>query len=200
MPGGDWRSLFNGHTLTGWAPTGRPEGWSVQDGCIVCTGRGGGYLRTLEQFADFELTLEFRIDPGVQSGILFRWSDLQDPANTALEMPILDTHGREPPGPRDCGALDDMVAPRVQAVRPGGTWNGVLIRCAGPLVDIELNGVHVVAADVSLWTEPHRNPDGTPNRFAHAWARLPQRGHIGLEDHGGRVWFRNVRLRELPQP
>jgi hypothetical protein len=197
MAAEDWRSLFNGKTLTGWVATGRPEGWTVEDGCIACTARGGGYLRTLEQFEDFELVLEFRFEPRTNSGVFFRWSDLADPVNTGLEMQVLDTHGREPPGKHDCGALYDMVAPRVQAVRPAGEWNRAVIHCRGPLVTIDLNDRRVVEADTSLWTEPHRNPDGTANKFTHAWASLPRRGHIGLQDHGGRVWFRHVRLREL---
>ena len=193
----DWRSLFNAHTLTGWRATGRAEGWAVEQGCIACTAKSGGYLYTLEQFEDFELSLEFRFEPGVNSGVFFRWSDLTDPVHTGLELQVLDTHGREPPGRHDCGALYDMVAPAVQVVRAAGEWNRALIHCEGTLVRIDLNDVRVVDADLSLWVVAGQNPDGTPNKFAHAWAGMPRRGHIGLQDHGGRVWYRNIRLREL---
>ena len=195
----DWRSLFNGHTLTGWAATGKPEGWVVDHGCIACAARGGGYLYTQEQFENFALSLDFRIVPGARSGVFFRWSDLADPVNTGFELQLLDTFGHEPPGEHDCGALCGLVAPAAQAVRPAGEWNEVLVCCQGPVVRIDLNGQCVVEADTSHWTEAGRNPDGSQNPFAHAWADMPRKGHIGIRDYGGRVWFRNVRLRELGQ-
>ena len=94
-----WKELFNGENLDGWKTTGRPEGWTVDEGAILCMVQGGDYLYTLEQFEDFDLELEFRSEPGVNSGVFFRWSDLEDPVHTGLEIQILDTPaGKEPTG------------------------------------------------------------------------------------------------------
>ena len=192
-----WISLFDGETLDGWAATGRPEGWAVDDGSILCTVQGGGYLYTEAQFGDFILSVDFKIDPGTNSGIFFRWSDLRDPVHTGFEVQILDTYGKEPPGKHDCGALYDMVAPSKQACKPAGEWNTCVITCDDNLITIELNGEKVVETDLNEYTTPGMNPDGTKNKFKYAWKYMPRKGHIGLQDHGGKVWFRNIKIKPL---
>ena len=193
-----WKELFNGENLDGWKTTGRPGGWTVDEGAILCTVQGGDYLYTLEQFEDFDLELEFRTEPGVNSGVFFRWSDLEDPVHTGLEIQILDTPaGKEPTGTHKCGALYDMVAPEVNAARPVGEWNRMRLSCKGPAIQVELNGERVIQADIDQWDTPGKNPDGSDNKFKYAWKDMPRCGHLGLQDHGGRVWFRHVRIREL---
>ena len=121
-----WRELFNGRDLGGWAATGDAAGWDVDGGCIRCRAERGGYLYTLDRFEDFELSLEYRTEPRCNSGVFFRWSDLQDPVNTGLEIQILDTWGRTvcargtststttaPPG-------DAPTARRTSTATPGG--------------------------------------------------------------------------------
>ena len=89
--------LFDGNSLDGWAATGNPAGWTVDQGCIFCTAENGEYLYyTNDQFRNFELSLEFKHPPGANSGVFFRWTDLDDPVQTGIEIQILDTHGREP--------------------------------------------------------------------------------------------------------
>jgi len=192
-----WVSLFDGRTLDGWAATGSDEGWTVEDNAIMCTVRGGGYLYTLNQYENFLLSIDFRIEEGVNSGIFVRWSDLQDPVNTGIEVQVLDSYGRGNPGKHDCGAIYDLVAPAKQACRPAGEWNHVLITCDQDIISVELNNEPVVEMDVALWNKPGRNPDGTKNKYKYAWSELPRQGHIGLQDHGGRVWYRNIAVKEL---
>lgn len=191
-----WRSLFDGKTLKGWAATGSTESWGVEDGAISLLTRGGGYLYTLDQFENFELSVDFKIDKGVNSGIFFRWSDLKDPVNTGIEMQVLDSYGNSPAGKHDCGAIYDIAAPSKQACKPAGEWNTVVITCDKSLVSVDLNGERVVRIDLNDWTTAGINPDGSRNKFSRAYKDLPRRGHIGLQDHGGRVWFKNVRIRE----
>jgi len=191
----DWQSLFDGRTLDGWGTTGDPEGWTVADGTIACDGTGGNYLYTREEYDDFELELEFNLEPGANSGVFLRWSDRSDPVHTGLEVQLLDTPDVESPGRKDCGALYDMLAPAAMPLRPAGEWNHLVVSCHGPYVAERLNGVHVLSADVRMWDTPGENPDGTDNKFENAWADMPRLGHVGLQDHGDRVRFRNVRLR-----
>lgn len=188
------RDIFDG-TLDEWAATGDPDAWTVDDGCIHCRGAGGGILYSYPTFEDFELRLEFRIEEGVNSGVFFRLSDLSDPVHTGLEIQVLDTHG-DPQDRHSCGALYDLVAPAEDAARPAGEWNTLELVCVGPHIRERLNGTQVVDVDISRYTEAGRNPDGSENKFENAWATMPRRGHIGLQDHGGEVWFRDLRVRE----
>lgn len=192
-----WRLLFDGETLTGWKATGKADGWIVEDGCLVCTAQGGGYLATEEQFEDFHLELDFKIEPRGNSGVFVRWSDLADPVNTGIEIQILDSYGTEELTRHTCGAIYDLVAPSKDVFRPAGEWNHYLIRCEGPKISVELNGELVAEANIDDWAEAGKNPDGTPNKFTYAWATMPRRGHIGLQEHDGKLWFRNVKIKEL---
>lgn len=191
----DWRSLFDGETLDGWGATGDPDAWRVEDGTIHCTGEGGGYLYTEETYEDFDLDLGFRIDPGVNSGVFLRLSDLEDPVHTGLEIQILDTHGEEP-DEYACGALYDLVPPKEDAAKPAGEWNRLEVTCDGPNIEERLNGEEVLDVDIDRWDTPGENPDGTENKFDYAWADMPREGHLALQDHGGRIWFRDLQVRE----
>jgi len=57
--------------------------------------------------------------------------------------------------------------------------------------------VQIIDMDVDLWTEPHKNPDGTANKFNTAIKDMPRVGHIGLQDHDQPIWYRNIRIRAL---
>ena len=192
-----WISLFDGKTLNGWGATGDPKGWTVDDGCILCTVQGGQYLYTKEQFADFVLAIDFRTEPKVNSGIFLRWGDLKDAVHTGIEIQILDTHGKTPTTTHDCGAIYDLVAPTRNTCKPAGEWNHAVITCNKSMLSVELNGEKIAEMDVDRWTTAGLNPDGTKNKFRYALKDFPRRGHIGLQDHGGRIWFRNIKLKQL---
>ena len=70
------------------------------------------------------------------------------------------------------------------------------IACEGSHLREVLNGEEVVAVDLDEWDAPGRGPDGSDNEFAHAWSDAPRCGRVGLQDHGGEVRFRTVRVRE----
>lgn len=185
--------LFDGKTLSGWAATGDPNGWTVDRGCIYCTADNGEYLYyTRELFRDFELSLEFKHPPGANSGVFFRWTDLDDPVQTGIEIQILDTHGREPATTKCCGAVYDVKAPTHNACTPAGEWNHMVVCTVDNIIRVALNGEQVTEMDLSGWTAPGRNPDGTPNKFNRAYCEMTETGYIGLQDHNSRIWFRNI--------
>lgn len=190
--------LFDGSSLSGWAATRNPEGWAVQNGLLVCKGETHGYLYTLEQFENFILQLEYKAGPTVNSGVFFRWTDLSDPVNTGLEMQIWDTYHHETMVRNSSGALYDLVAPSSNAVRPAEEWNQITIKCNGSLIQLTLNGTVVVEADIDQWSAAGKNPDGSDNKFLYAWRDRPRKGHIGLQDHGGYIEFRNIKIQVLP--
>ncbi len=189
--------LFDGKDLKGWKVTGKAEGWVVDGDSILCTAKDGGYLYTEERFGDFELDLSYRTEPGVNSGIFFRWSDLEDPVNTGIEMQILDTYGQSSPDKHAAGAIYDIQPPLVNAVKPAGQWNFARIRCEGSVVECWLNDQRTGAINLDDYTEAGKNPDGTPNKFRFAYKDLPREGHIGFQDHGGKVWFKDITIRRL---
>ena len=66
-------------------------------------------------------------------------------------------------------------------------------------IAVALNGEAVSEMDLDRWTEAGKNPDGTANKFRYAYKEMARRGYIGLQDHGNVVWYRNIRIRELPK-
>jgi hypothetical protein len=192
-----WRSLFDGATLNGWTVEDGKDQWTVDDGAIVCRGTGSGYLRSNEQFGDFALAIEFNIEKGTNSGVFVRWSNIKDPVNTGIEVQILDSAGKQRPDKHDSGALYDLVAPSVNTMRPAGEWNRMVIVCQGPYITSRLNGVRVAEMDLSQYTRPGRNPNGSRNKFRYAMGTLPPHGYIGLQNHGGPLRFRSISLLPL---
>ena len=192
-----WESLFDGETLNGWGITGNPDGWSVAGDCIHCKAEGGGYLYTEETFRDFVLSLEFRYAPKANSGVFFRWTDLEDPVQTGIEIQILDTYERSPATTHCCGAVYDVQAPARNTCKRTGEWNQMVLTAEGSNLQVDLNDEQVVDMDLSRWSTPGVNPDGTPNKFERAYCEMVEDGHIGLQDHGGKVWFRELKIKTL---
>lgn len=210
--GEGWKRLFDGKTLEGWATTGKAEGWAVEDGAIACQVKGGGYLYTKAQHEDFALSLEFRVSPPIpkvnpktkkealakcNSGVFIRWSDLKNPVHTGIEVQVYDSVGAATPGRHDCGALYDMVAPTKNVERPVGEWNRMVITCKGPVITVELNGEKICEMNQDQYATAGLNPDGTKNKYKLPWKTTPRVGHIGFQDHGHRVWFRDIKIRTL---
>lgn len=190
----EWVTLFDGSNLDAWQME-KPEGWAVEDSAMAL--KKGGYIWTKEKFGNFVLEAEFKITKDCNSGIFFRTGDLKDPVQTGMEMQVYDAPQKPKPVKNDCGALYDLVAPSSYAMKPVGEWNRAVITCRDSLVTIDLNGVNVVTADLSQWTTPHKNPDGSENKFNLALKDFPREGHIGFQDHGFPLWYRNVRIKRL---
>lgn len=197
-----WKSLFNGKDLTGWELT-RPGSWSAEAG--VLARKGGADLWTVDEFGDFILDLEFKVAEGTNSGVCLRVK--RDPEiqpwwrDGALEVQLVDSCAAVKPSMHDCGSLYDLVAPAKNAMRESGQWNRLTITAAGSRIAIVMNGEKIVDADLDTWTEAHKNPDGTPNKYAKPMKDAPRKGHLFLQEHGNSVWFRNLYIKPLdPAP
>jgi len=195
-----WRLLFDGVSLDGWRGYGRedvPDAWRVEDGTLTLVGQGGDII-TEEQFGDFELALEWKIEPGGNSGVFYRAVEGLDWIyQGAPEMQILDDAGH-PDGQAEITSAGSNFGlhgvPR-GIVRPAGSWNRARIVVRGSFVEHWLNGVEVVSYELGSeeWKALVQ-----ASKFS-AWPAYgsADRGHIGLQDHGNRVWFRDVKLRSL---
>ena len=196
-----WTLLFDGETTNGWRGYKKdrfPEqGWKVRGGCLVRLGSGGD-ICTVQQFDNFELKIEWRIAAAGNSGIFFRVSEELGWAwESAPEMQVLDNaehvDGRNPK--TSAGSNYAVHAPIRDVTQPVGLFNAARIVVNGDHVEHWLNGVKVVEYEL-----------GSP-----AWERLVAeskfkdmphygrvaRGHIVLQDHGDRVWYRNIKIRPL---
>lgn len=181
--------------------TAYPGSWKIEDG--VMSGGGSGDIWTVERYGNFALECEFKISPKGNSGIFFRIGDIKNPVQTGIEMQVIDTPGYfgvplpEENSKHVCGAMYDLLEPMTNVERPAGEWNHVKITCKDNLIDVILNGAHIIHMDVDKWTTPHKNPDGTVNKFDKALIDFPREGHIGFQDHGDPVWYRNVSIKVL---
>ena len=196
-----WRPLFDGRTTTGWRgfrSDSVPAGWQVVDGALTRVGRGGDIITT-EQFADFELELEWMIAPGGNSGVFFHVTELAgETYETGPEMQVLDDAGHADGRSRLTAAGSnfalDSSPPGI--VKPADQWNAARLVVRGPHVEHWLNGVKVV--EYEMWT-PEWKAKVAASKFAQ-WPGygLARTGHIALQDHGDRVAYRNIRIRVLP--
>ena len=173
----------------------RPGSWTMEDG--VLTAVGGDDIWTKERYGDFLLDLEIKLARETNSGVFLRTGDVKEWLHTAIEVQVLDSYGMKEVSREDCGAIFDCLAPSANAVKPPGEWNHYTITCRGSMITVVLNGRRVIAMDLNRWTEAHRNPDGTPNKFNTAYRDMPRVGNIGLQYHGHPVWYRNLKILTL---
>ena len=193
-----WQLLFDGKNFAGWDCTDKtPGGWIIDKNAMCYTVKGSGYEYSLKTFGNFEFKTDFMVDKGTNSGIFFRWANLSDPVQTGFEMQVLDSGDKAQPDKHDCGALYDALAPSVNMMKPALEWNTADIRCLNSIITITLNGKRVVVANLDRWTESHKNPDGTENKYDAALKDWAREGHIGFQAHGGKVWYKNVKVRDL---
>ncbi|HAW89514.1 MAG TPA: DUF1080 domain-containing protein [Gemmatimonadetes bacterium] len=196
-----WELLFDGQSTDGWRGymmDAVPDGWQVLDGELTRVGRGRDLI-TKAQFENFDLTLEWKVELGGNSGILFR--AVEGPEQIymgAPEMQILDddnhADGRSPL--TSVGSNYAIhPAPRGLA-HPVGDWNSVRILVDGNHVEHWLNGFRTVEYELGSvdWLERV-----AASKFSQ-WPEYGQasKGHIGLQEHGDVVAFRNIKIRRLP--
>ena len=195
-----WTLLFDGNDLAQWRSYKEDEpnsGWGVENGCLTRLGLGGDLI-TREQFGDFELKLEWRISEAGNSGIFIRGDESSKSIHwTGYEMQVLDNVGHadsEDPTHR-AGAYYDMIAPDHDTTQPVGFWNKVHIIAVGPHVEFWLNGRQTAKFEQGseAWQALYEKSKftGRPN-----YGSL-LKGHIGLQDHWDKVWYRNMRVLRL---
>ena len=183
-------SLFNGKDLTGWKRHGgNKDTWGAEKGILFVKKGGGGWLMTEKEYGDFELRLEFKVPKGGNSGVALRSPMKGDPAYTGMEIQILDDPSYKGLQKwQHTGSIYGVVPSSKQPTRPVGEWNRYRIVCKGRKVTVELNGEKIVDANLDDYKEKHGK--------AHPGI-LRDKGHLGLQEHGGRVEFRNLFIKEL---
>ena len=203
-----WKLLFDGKTTKGWRGYKKdkmPPGWTVRDGALIRVkggeggkGAGGGDdVITRDKFADFELSLQWKIVDGGNSGILYRVTENAVTSwHVAPEMQVLDNTKHPNRDKRQlAGALYDLYAPARDATLPTGQWNTARVVARGKHVEHWLNGVKLL--------EYTTGSDDWKQRVAGSkFKNRPQfatalAGHVCLQDHSDRIEYRSIKVRPI---
>lgn len=202
-----WADLFDGKSLRGWRGYQQeqiPPSWEVRDASIFCNGKDNAHLVTRKKYGDFELTGEWKISKGGNSGILLRVVEVTPwPASSGLEVQVIDhsdgwkeVHGSGLGLGQGAGALYGLYPAKEPAIKKAGEWNTVRIVMRGSKIALWHNGIAVVDADMDSDDWKARL---ARSKFAKAeHFNKAATGHIALQNYrGAGVWFRKLRIREI---
>lgn len=192
--------LFNGESLDGWTTAdGEPvtQGWTVEDGLLVREERGG-HIYSEGEFNDFQLDFEWKIDERGNSGVKYRIAFYKKgvrgkPGWLGCEYQLLDDerHPNAKNPTTTAGALYSLYAPsKKKELKPLDQFNHSRIIVRGTQIEHWLNGKKIVSADTSSDDWKNRIA-GTKFEPIKGFAQNPK-GRIMLQDHGSKVWFRNI--------
>jgi hypothetical protein len=200
-----WKLLFDGESLKGWrlynkkSPPG--TGWKVQDGILkkIAKERGGDVV-TEATFDDFDLTWEWRIAPAGNNGVKYLVTEAR-PSAPGHEYQMIDDDGHPDGrlgGKRQTASFYDVLPPgKNKVLKPVGEWNQSRVLVQGNHIEHWLNGVRVLEYDLgsdtvkaALAASKFKNAPGFGDKI---------KGHIMLTDHSDEAWFRNIKIRELPE-
>jgi hypothetical protein len=195
-----WRLLFDG-TLgsdTPWRAyrgTEMPPGWAVKEGALVSVKPAAGNdIVTKQQFEWFELKLEFKIEPGQNSGIMFHVTE--DGEATWHSGPEIQIYDAKPqPGVETTGYLYQLYKPDFDAAKPAGEWQRLHFRIAPDLCWTELNGRRLY--EFVLDSDDFRARVAKSKFAKYPGFGAKGRGHLAIQGDHGVVWFRDIKVRDL---
>ena len=188
--GEGFEPIFNGRDFAGWQ--GPVDAYEVVDGAIRCKPKSSGNIYTREEYANFQVSLEFLMPPKGNNGLAIRYPGGQVNAGREgmTEIQILDD-GYEGIDPRQVhGSAYGMVGAVGGYQRPRGEWNHQLVTVKGSTITVEVNGFTVLDADLAPVTQfmddkPHPGKDHPS-------------GFFGFCGHSDSVAFRDIRIKKLP--
>ena len=198
-----WVLLFDGTTTNGWRSYQNKEqqGWEVKDGELNCKIEGvtkRSDLITVNKYENYELQIDWKISPKMNSGIIYMVTEDNGVSyESGPEYQLIDDIGY--PGKLSdkqlSGANYDMNAPSAKVSKPAGEFNQTKIVINKGHVEHWLNGTKVV--DYQLWS-----PEWEQAKANSKWKDvkpygMSKSGHIALQDHGGGIAFKNIKIKPL---
>ena len=199
-----WVLLFDGESTKGWTTsTGGdvPSGWQVADGTLTATAQGkGGDIIAAGEFSDFELKLDYKVALASNSGVKYFYTKYQNGGDLGLEYQILDDELAEDNGQANhlAGSLYDVLEPAkgLKKLKRAGEWNSIRIIAKGKTVEHWLNDYKVLS-----FTRDSKdfNDAVAASKFSKVEPAFGSinKGRILLQEHGGEVSFRNIKIRKL---
>ena len=191
-----WKLLFDGKSTVGWKNYNKTTigpGWKVENGELVRGTEQGGDIVTTDKYDKFELSLEYNISKGGNSGLMFHVEETTNPPwHTGPEVQIQDVGGRDPQKP---GWLYQLYQSETDAAKPAGEWNQLKILITPEKCATWMNG--------KLYYEYVKGSKDWDERVAKSkFAKMPNFGKpttgvICLQDHGNAVSFRNIKIRVI---
>ena len=203
-----WRLLFDGRTTAGWRgyrSKTMPASWKVEKGSLLSRpqeGQSRGDIITVDQFDNFELVLEWKMTKGNNSGVIYRATEeYENVWESGPEFQILDNAGHLDGLNRlaSAGACYAVFAPAKDVTRPLGQWNQTRIVARGKHVEHWLNGEKMLEYDIDSqrWQAHVKTSKFFQTAYGRGnWGRAPK-GYIGLQDYGGAIEYRNIKLRPI---
>ncbi len=198
-----WKTLFDGSSTADWVAYGKgvfpAKGWTIEgDALHISANAGGGDLRSVGEFSDFELRFSWKVAAGANSGVIYRSKEGEAACwVTGPEYQVLDDagHGDGKEPKTAAGGLYAVHAAEGKALAAVGQWNEARIVARGNMVEHWLNGVRVVQALIG-------SDDWNARVASSKWKDAAKyakstKGHIVLQDHGDAVWFKDIRIREF---
>lgn len=194
QPEPKFESVFNGVDLTGWS--GATDDYEIVDGAITCKEGGGGVLFTNERYANFTVSLEFKLPPGGNNGLAIRYpGEGRASYDGMCELQVLDDDAdkyKELDPRQYHGSIYGMVPAKRGHLKPTGQWNQQVVTVEGSKIRVVLNGHEIVNADVS-------QVDRFKDDNEHPGLALTE-GHFGFAGHNDPVMFRNIKIARLSSP
>ncbi|MEJ7740491.1 MAG: DUF1080 domain-containing protein [Chitinophagaceae bacterium] len=201
-----WKLLFDGSSLNGWRTYQgkKSDSWSVNDGTLYCKGSTSDKsdlradLITTGQYENFELSIDWKISPQGNSGIIYLASEeFKASYLSGPEYQVIDDVGfpQKLEDWQRTGANYAMNPAPDAKTKPVGEWNNTRIVVNQGHVEHWLNGEKVV--DYELWTDKWKQEKSTGKWKDAPGYGLTKKGHIALQDHGSEAWFRNIKIKEL---
>lgn len=196
-----WRLLFDGKTTTGWRNFGKStisNSWKVIDGSLVRADSAAGDIITVDKFRNFDLALDWKVAEKGNSGIFYRATEEADTIwKAAPEMQVLDDarheNGTDPL--TSAGANYSLYPAPRGVVHPAGEWNHARLLVNGNHVEHWLNDVRLF--EYELGSAEWQARVAKAKFHEYPIFGTAAEGHIGLQDHGDHVEFRNIRIRLL---
>lgn len=196
-----WSLLFNGKDLTGWkCNNGKPNVAPIENGALVPYKSGGYVVLHEKSFDNFILKCDVRWeDPRCNSGIFFRVEDPKNPVHTGFEVQVM---AGTKTGKHEFGAIYDLASTTKNNGKETGEWNSVEIRCYGPYINVKVNGEEVCSLNCDEFDKPGLCPDGNKHKYKlnkkpRAIKDFAREGQLGFQDHGHKVWYKNIKLLPL---
>ena len=192
-------ALFDGKSTNQWmnARSGKfpAKGWTIEDGCLKCAPKGGGGdIITRGTYEQFDFRFEWKVAKGANSGV--KYFIIRERGSLGHEYQVIDDAGYPDGGKHSTASFYDVLAPaKDKPIKPAGEFNTSRIVVKGQTVKHFLNGKVVLTyklgsdeVKAAVARSKFRKLDVFGVRLA---------GHILLQDHGGEVWYRNIRIRDL---